>query len=85
MIAGAISGAGADMLGTVLARDPINAGDSATAGVIGGWGGAVSWAASKAKVSPGLGAGSVGLMTLMMSLKYNHDTGAVADGCTCNK
>lgn len=85
VIAGAISGAGADMLGTVLARDPINAGDSATAGVIGGWGGAVSWAMSKAKISPGLGAGSVGLMTLMMSLKYNHDTGAVADGCTCKK
>jgi hypothetical protein len=84
-VVGAVAGFGGDAFGTYFSTGGFNFDDSATAGFLGGLGGVGGLGLAKIGLGAKLSATSTGIMTLMMGLKYNHDTGAVREGCTCKQ
>jgi hypothetical protein len=82
-VVGAVAGFGGDALGTYLSTGGFNFDDSATAGLLGGIGGVGGLGLMKVGVGGKLSAASTGIMTLMMTLQYNHATGAAQEGCQC--
>ncbi len=84
-VVGAVAGFGGDALGTYLSTGGFNFDDSATAGLLGGIGGVGGLGLMKVGVGGKLSAASTGIMTLMMTLQYNHATGAAQEGCQCKQ
>lgn len=82
---GAAAGSGGDLAGTVVGGGQVNLGDSTMAGVVGGWGGGVGAALGRIGLSATNSNLLTGVLGLMRGLQYNKATGAVDDGCTCNK
>lgn len=82
---GVAAGFGGDLAGTMIGGGEVNFDDSTTAGVIGGWGGGTGAALGRIGLSASRANLLTGAFGLMMGLHYNKATGAVDDGCSCQK
>ena len=80
---GAIAGFAGDAAGTYITSGGFNFDDSASAGLLGALSGAGGLGLAKIGMGGRMSAGGVGVLNLLMTLKYNHDTGGVSEGCTC--